>query len=62
MSLKELKPKTLDEVRRVVGLFSVYRRFVPNFSGVAKPLYELLKVTGNTSSKKVRMSSKAVVV
>ena len=61
VALKELKPKTLGEVRRLVGLLSVYRRFVPNFSRVAKPLYELLKVTGNNSSKKVGKSSKAAI-
>ena len=61
VALKELKPKTLGEVRRLVGLLSVYRRFVQNFSRVAKPLYELLKVTGNSSSKKVGKSSKAAV-
>ena len=61
MALKELKPKTLGEVRKLVGLLSVYRRFVPNFSRVAKPLYELLKTTGNSSSKKVGKSSKASV-
>ena len=41
-------------------MLSVYRRFVPNFARVAKPLYELLKVTGN-SSKKVGKSSNAAV-
>ena len=42
-NLKELRPKTVGEVRKLVGLMSVYRRFVPNFSRVAKPLYDLLK-------------------
>ena len=44
LALKELKPTKLGEVRRLVGLLSVYRRFVPNFARVAKPLYDLLKV------------------
>ena len=44
VALKELKTKNLGEVRKLVGLLSVYRRFVPNFARVAKPLYGLLKV------------------
>ena len=43
VALKEVKPKNVGDVRRIVGLLSVYRRFVPNFSRVAKPLYQLLK-------------------
>ena len=61
LALKELKPKTLGEARRLIGLLSVYRRFVPNFSRVAKPLYELLKVGGDNSCKKVGKSSTAAV-
>ena len=43
MALKDLKPKNASEVRRLVGLLSVYRRFVPHFAKEAKPLYDLLK-------------------
>ena len=44
--MKNLKPKNLGEVRKLVGLLSVYRRFVSNFARPAKPLYDLLKVEG----------------
>ena len=44
LALKKLKPKTVGEVRRLVGLLSVYRRFVQKISRVAKPVYDLLKV------------------
>ena len=44
VALKELRPKTITQVRRLVGLLSVYRRFIPHFSKVAKPLYDLLKL------------------
>ena len=60
-ALKELHPKNLGEVRRLVGLLSVYRRFVPNFACRAKPLYDLLKVEvegvgHGKSSRKVQWS------
>lgn len=36
-------PKTVSEVRRIVGMCSWYRRFVPNFSTVISPLTALLR-------------------
>ena len=42
LALKNLKLKNATEVRRLVGLLSVYRRFIPNFAIDAKPLYDLL--------------------
>ena len=62
LALKDLKPTKLGEVRRLVGLLSVYRRFVPNFARIAKPLYDLLKVKDNPAAKNHAKSSKAVVV
>ena len=59
LALKNLRPSTLGEVRRLVGLLSVYRRFVPNFARVAKPLYDLLK-SRDDSSKNVKSSNAAV--
>ena len=44
--MKELKPKNLGEVQKLVGLLLDYRRFVQNFARRAKPLYDLLKVEG----------------
>ena len=51
LALKELKPKNIKEVRRLVGLLSVYRRFVPNFSRIAKPLYDVLKGVQESGKK-----------
>ena len=42
-SLKESRPKTVGEVRKLTGLLSYYRRYIKNFSVIAKPLYDLLK-------------------
>ena len=49
-ALKTLRPKNITEVRRLVGLLSVYRRFIPHFSREAKPLYDLLKQTKEEKS------------
>lgn len=36
-------PRNVSEVRQFVGLASYYRRFVPDFATIAKPLHELTK-------------------
>jgi hypothetical protein len=36
-------PTSMSEVRSLLGLAGYYRRFIPNFSKVAKPITELLK-------------------
>ncbi len=36
-------PRTRKELRRAMGMMNYLRRFIPNFSIIAKPLYMLLK-------------------
>lgn len=36
-------PKSVTEVRRVVGVFSWYRRFIPEFSSIVAPITGLLR-------------------
>jgi hypothetical protein len=36
-------PKTLKELRSVLGMFAYYRRFIAKFSEIAAPLYEQTK-------------------
>lgn len=42
--LKHRTPKTVGDVRQVLGFLSYYRSFVQDFSRIAQPLYDLLKV------------------
>ena len=47
-------PKTVSEVRHLTGLLGYYRRYIENFSRIAKPFYDLLKVEqpGSLTGKK----------
>ena len=45
------QPITLNEVRSFLGFVSYYRRFISNFSKVAKPLNKLLQNLEGTPSK-----------
>ena len=42
-ALKEQTPSTVKEVRQLVGLLGYYRKYIPDFSRRAKPIYDLLK-------------------
>ena len=44
-------PKTLGDVRRLVGLLGYYRRYIKNFSLVAKPIYDLLSMNDKPRSQ-----------
>ena len=46
------QPTTATEVRSFLGFVSYYRRFIPNFSKIAKPLNKLLQNLEGTSSQK----------
>ena len=42
VSLAEKKTSTIGEVRQLVGFLGYYRRYIPNFAKIARPMYELL--------------------
>ena len=46
------QPTTVTEGRSFLGFVSYYRRFIPNFSKVAKPLNKLLQNLEGTPSQK----------
>ena len=43
-AIEDIKPPTtLKQLRSVLGIFAYYRRFIPRFSEIAKPLYDLTR-------------------
>ena len=51
---KEKHPQTVGELRRLLGLLGQFRRFIQDFSRIAKPLFALLEMRSNptqTTSK-----------
>ena len=51
-TLAEKKPRTVGEVRQLIGFLSYYRRYIPNFACLAKPLYGLLNMPKPESTPK----------
>ena len=49
------QPTTVTEVRSFLGFVSYYKRFIPNFSKVAKPLNQLLQNLEGTPSQKKKI-------
>lgn len=43
IALKEKKPRTVGEVRTLLGFLSYYRSFIQDFSRLARPLFQLLQ-------------------
>ena len=54
--LKGVIPKTVGEVRKIMGLLGVYRRSIENISKISKPLYDLLN--RDTSPPKMSTASR----
>ena len=53
LSLKERQPRTVGEVRQLLGLLGYYWRYIPDFSRLARPLFNLLQ-SNEPKAKKAR--------
>ena len=42
--MKNLRPRTVREVRKLMGLLGVYRRHMKKFAQTTKPIYDLLSL------------------
>ena len=51
-TLAEKKPRTVGEVRQLIGFLRYYRRYIPNFACLGKPLYGLLNTPKPESTPK----------
>ena len=47
-------PKTVKQLKSLLGLVGYYRKFIPQFSKIAAPLHKLLKRMQNMCGKRVR--------
>ena len=45
LNLAKNPPKTVGEVRQIIGLLGYYRKYIKVFSCIAKPIYDLLATT-----------------
>jgi len=54
LSLKKSSPKTVNEVRKLMGFLNYYRQYIKYFSKMAKPIYDLIKITDNPSEESTR--------
>ena len=52
-SSKEKKPETVGELSKMLGLLGYYRQYIPDFSRIAKPLYDFLKITPSNSQSRL---------
>ena len=52
LSLKSLKPSTLGDVRKLLGLLSYFRKYIQDFAKIANPIHNLLKANNNGKRSK----------
>ena len=48
LALRDSPPRTVNEVGKLMGFLNYYRRYVKDFSRIAKPIYDLVKTPGQT--------------
>ena len=50
-TLKDSKPSTVGEVRRLLGLLGYYRRYIQNFARISHPLFQLMQEASEDVAK-----------
>ena len=64
IALKDKKPRTVGELRTMLGFLSYYRSFIQDFSRLARPLFELLQsptdVSNTSKPQKIKSKSKGM--
>ena len=58
LALKETNPKTVGDVRKLLGLLGYYRKYIQDFSRIAQPLFKLLKAPGAKTSRHPNQSER----
>ena len=59
LHLKDKPPTIVGDIRKTMGLLGYYRRYIPDFSKLAKPIYDLLSVSESKPTKpKIRPKTK----
>ena len=51
LNLQNTTPKTVGDIRKLVGLLGYYRRYIKDFSHIAKPFYDLLTAPIESKSR-----------
>ena len=57
VALKSTRPKTVGDVRKIVGLLGYYRSYVQDFSRIVKPIYDLLQskeITDTSNNHRIK--------
>ena len=60
VNLQKTTPKTVDDVRKLLGLLGYYRRYIQNFSKIAKPIYDLLATKEKQDLQTKKQSNRSV--